>query len=534
MLTLDPLIVFGALIIIAFFISEFSHKLRIVAVPMLIIAGIVIGPYGLGIIHKSEGIDFLGELGFLYLVFLAGLEIKGTKRINKKDLGYLVGVFSGISFFIGFGIVYASGYSPPDYSIATPLLIGTVFQSSSVGQIVPLINQTRRLKEKMSELLIPGVVFMDTLSLIGLSIILKYYKAGNPLELVVFIVSLIAFIYLGSRYIPSLGRWVFNRYRSSFDEMEVAFFMAVLFGMIAFSEIIGLEPVVAAFLTGLFLGECMESEIIYAKLKSIGHGFLIPLFFIMVGMDTNITLFLSGSKYLVLVITIIGGLVFSKLISGYIYSHITHKKEPLIGVVFFPQLGATLVAAKIGQNYGLVDEPLFTSIVIMAIVTALATPVIVKLIFGKSPATEMKNHTVILGGGVVGEYAAAALYLLKKDFIIVEKDKVRCEYLKNKGYTCILGDATDADVLKNVGINSARCVLVLLPDSKSSVIAAREVRNLNPKCKILARVHSEKERKILEKYADEILFPEVITGMNVIWHIMNLVNYTSDDSSNND
>ena len=523
MIGLDYLVAFGLLLVIVFLVSEFSHKINVVAVPLLIMAGMAIGPYGLGIVEKFEGLEFFAELGFLFLVFLAGLEIRGVKNVDWKGVGKLASILAVVSFFIGFGIVYFFGYRPPEFLLATPLLIGTVFQSSSVGEIIPIINYTPKLRDKIGNVLIPTVVLLDTISLIGLSLILHWYKNPNFYNFIFFIIFLFIFVFLGARYLPRLGKWVFNRYKSSYEEMEIVFFMAVLFTMIAISELIGLEPIVASFLTGLFLGESIDNERICEKLHSIGKGFLIPIFFIVVGMDADIGVFMRGTNYIYMVIAIVGGLMISKLLGGYIYSRIFHRDLKLIGIVFFPQLGATLVATKIGQDYGLIDEPLFTSIVVMAIVTALSTPFIVTKVFGRVEKSEKREHAIVLGGGIIGEYAASALSLLNQDFIIVERNKKRCDYLKSKGYECLLGDATKKNVLDAVGVENAKYALVLLSSSKDSVIASRYIRMKNPNCKIIARVHDEKERKMLQTVADEVLYPEMIAGMNIIWHIMKLV-----------
>ncbi len=523
MIGLDYLVAFGLLLVIVFLVSEFSHKINVVAVPLLIMAGMTIGPYGLGIVEKFEGLEFFAELGFLFLVFLAGLEIKGVKNVDWRGVGKLAFILATVSFLIGFAVVYFFGYRPPAYLLATPLLIGTVFQSSSVGEIIPIINYTPKLKDKIGNVLVPTVVLLDTISLIGLSLILHWYNNPNFYNFIFFIAFLLIFVLLGAKYLPLLGKWVFNRYKSSYEEMEIVFFMAILFTMIAISELIGLEPIVASFLTGLFLGESIENERICEKLSSIGKGFLIPIFFIVVGMDADIGVFLRGVNYIYLVIAIVGGLMISKLLGGYIYSQIFHRDLKLIGIVFFPQLGATLVATKIGQEYGLIDEPLFTSIVVMAIVTALSTPFLVTKLFGKVEKTEKKGHTIVLGGGIIGEYAASALSLLNQDFIIVEKNKKRCDYLKSKGYNCVLGDATKRNVLDAVGVENAKYALVLLSSSKDSVIASRYIRKKNPNCRIIARVHDEKERKMLQKVADEVLYPEMIAGMNIIWQIMKMI-----------
>ena len=120
MLVIDPLISFGILTIIVFIVSEFSYKIKVVAVPLLIFAGMVIGPFGLGVIGKSEGIEFVGEIGFLYLVFLAGLEIKGAK-IEWKEISKLAIILVLISFITGFLIVYFySELWGIGYALATP------------------------------------------------------------------------------------------------------------------------------------------------------------------------------------------------------------------------------------------------------------------------------------------------------------------------------------------------------------------------------------------------------------------------------
>ena len=128
---------FALIVLLGLAIPELIYRWKITPVPLLIIAGIVIGPYGFNIIESHPGIEFLGELGILFLVFIAGLEVHKSKTKSYKQ-PILLAIISGTICFAG-GFMVGRFWH---FSIQTSLLLGSIMVSSSVGEIISIVNTT--------------------------------------------------------------------------------------------------------------------------------------------------------------------------------------------------------------------------------------------------------------------------------------------------------------------------------------------------------------------------------------------------------
>ena len=513
----DPaLIIFGIIVVLGLLIPELFHRIRVTPVPLFIVAGIIIGPFGLGLIGDDfEALSLIGQLGLFFLVFLAGLEAHETRMFGISR-SILLSIVSGAICFTG-GFLLGSLLG---FGTITSLLLGTIFMSSSVGEIIPMITAVHSLREKFGSLIIPAIVIMDAVSLISLSIILKL--GSQPLEIIVFIVLALAFIALSFYITPKVAKWFFSRHKKRAREAELRFIIACLFVIIIISALIQLHPIVAAFITGLVLGESIPKDETLRKLNAIGYGFLIPIFFITLGLEVDITIVSENFSNILMILAVILTLMLSKIVGGFVYSLV--KKIPVsdgftIGVILWPQLSATLAVAAVGRGEGLIGQELFVAIIAMSIVTAIGTPFAVKLTYSdRKIISRMHDHIVIIGAGNVGEDVIESLIDSDEDFIVIDNDLSRVRELREKWVECIFGDASDMHTLKSAEVDRAKLAIVAMPESKETIITVKNVRALNKDCHIIARAHGEREVEAMEDEVDEFILPEKITSLNVLWY----------------
>ncbi len=513
---MDPFIPFAFIVLLGLLIPELFHSFKVTPVPLLIIAGIVIGPHGLKLIEIEEGLEFVADLGLLFLIFIAGLEIQRSKHGRMRESLKLVFATVPVCFAAGFllGVLF-------DFPLRTNVLLGAIFVSSSVAEIIPIIDSTRSLKEKFGSLIVPALIIMDATSLVIFSLCLKLEEESY--KIILFLISTSIFIISSSLLIPKLGRWFFRRYKKSYREVEVRFILATLFCIVAISIWIDLHYIVAAFLAGVYLGETIPDRRMLAKLEGIGYGLLIPIFFIYLGLETDIGI-MKSSKSMILTISVVITLVASKIFGGILYSFVKKiplKEGALIGIVLVPQLSATLAATAIGREAGIIGEDLFVAIITMCILTVLVTPFVVRVIFKpKKREIELKDHIVILGCGRIGGFVADALLATDEEFIVVDKNLRLIEEMRIKSVVCIYGDAADIDVLKNAGVHQAKLVVAALPARRDAVIAVKHIKRLNDDCYIIARAHGKEEYELLKDSANEVVQPELISGLNVFLHVL--------------
>ena len=514
---MENLIPFAAILMIGLLIPEIFNRFKITAVPLLIIAGIIIGPYGLELVEISDEIEFIANLGLLFLVFIAGLEIFESKKLNIKDSTKLAVINITFCFLIGFFLGHLFGFETK-----ANILLGTIFISSSVGEIIPMVNQTHILRAKFANVVIPAVIIMDATSLIIFSTILKW--DSSYFEIILFFMALFLFISISLFVIPKIMKKYSIAYKKGAKELDTRLIIAILFGIIAISIKIHLHPILAAFIAGVVLGETVSGEKVFLKLEGIGYGFLIPIFFIFLGLEMNIAIIFEKSQNILLTIFIVLGLLIAKVLGGIIYSKL--KKINIMdgmttGMLLWPQLSTTVAVASIAKAEELIPEELFVAVLVMAIVTTLGTPFVIGLrCKTELERVKLKKHTIVLGCGRVGRQVVDALIESKEDFIVVDNNLNNIEELQKKWVQSVYGDASDLETLAGAGVDKAKLVIVALPDSKESVIAVDNIKKLNMDCYIIVRVHGKREAKILVGEVDEIIEPEVISGMNVVWHAL--------------
>lgn len=359
----------------------FKKTVHLPFVTSLVIIGSVFGPYGLDIIESNEIIEFFGFLGFTFLMLMAGLETHMSDI--KKSVGKistLACINAAIPFATGLGLGRLFGYS-----WMTSLLLGTIFVSSSVAIIVSFM-ETEKVSKAMKELMLPAFVMEDLLSMILLASIFQSTNAQAAFPLPVYFLILlfsIAILYLS---IPPLAK-LFIRKRvirkKANHEDQLRFVMVILIAVLLYFSALGVHPILAAFLVGILLADLVTSKEILNKIHTLSYGLFVPIFFFVVGMEMDITIFADFDFKNVLIISVIVGLVLAKFISGFIAGKIvrlTTKESAMFGTVSTTQLTTTLAAAYAASAAGLFDETLVTAVVTLSIATNIFVPICIRWI----------------------------------------------------------------------------------------------------------------------------------------------------------
>lgn len=376
---MNEFVVFLVILLAGIFFSELFKRLHLPYVLALIVAGIVIGPLGLNLVELTPSMLFLGSIGVIFLMFIAGLEVR-LDYLGKiwKKIALCALINGGVPGFVGFMICYVFGYN-----IVTCILVGTVFVSSSVAVIIPSLQEKGMLKTKVGSIIVGSVVIEDVASLFLLSIILQTTEpTANlplPLFLIVVLVSMVVMRYL----LPKIASFFFrNKARGGVEE-SVQFIFVSLIAVVVFFELLGVHAIVAGFLAGLILSKIIKDSPVENKLHVLSYGVFIPIFFLEVGIETDLTVFLEASSTVLLSLAVVGGLIISKILSGYLCGKLmgfSQKNRLLFGVTSTPQLSTSLAVAFTALEFGLIDSSLQVSIVLLSITTVLVAPFFVGIL----------------------------------------------------------------------------------------------------------------------------------------------------------
>ena len=371
---------FFLLLLVAVVFSTLSNRFHLPWVLALMVGGMVVGPFGLGILSPNPTLDFMGEIGLIFLMFIAGLHTNlSTFKHFDRDIATVTIANGMIPFVVGFlvGLVF-------DFSLIASLLVGTIFMSSSIAVIIPTLEQSGILQRKLGRTIVSATMINDIASLLILSVLLQSFEPSGDLPMGSFYVLLIALL-VGLRYgIPKI-RSLVPRFRDEKDlfESEVRLIFALLLGTVILFDAVGLHPIIAGFFSGLVLSDSLTSEILLEKIRTIGYGVFIPVFFVSIGLSTDLTQFVGSAENIVLVMVVVFTSIAAKFGSGYLggtLAGLSRKESSYLGFATVPQLSTTLAVVVTAAALDLVPSTLLAAMVVLSMVSTFVAPAAMRMV----------------------------------------------------------------------------------------------------------------------------------------------------------
>ena len=369
---------FFIILLIAAVLSKLFLRMRVPWVVSLILGGMLFGPFGLQLFETNDTIDFLGTIGLVFLMFMAGLESKPSQVLKyKKQIAITSSLIGFLPAAVGTAVVLLFGYS-----VESALLIGIVFMSSAIAMLIPIFHYHRIVDTTLVKIIIGSTVLIDALSLLLLSVFLQATSTGSDSGYLLIMYPLVICALAAFAYILPKIKWLASERlnkRSDLFENELQFTVLILVGLVVFFEFVGLHAIIAGFFGGMILSRTMMNPLLKAKLYAISYGFFVPIFFVMVGASADISVFAQQQAWAIMA-SIIIALVASKFIAGWLAGKINgfnNISASFMGVTALPQLSTGLAVAFLGFGEGLLDQNLLSSIVGLTVVTSILSPVII-------------------------------------------------------------------------------------------------------------------------------------------------------------
>ncbi|NUC73071.1 cation:proton antiporter [Haloterrigena sp. SYSU A558-1] len=381
----DPILIFGLAMTVFLVAPLVLDRYRLPGIIGVIVVGAAIGPNGLGILERGETIVLLGEVGIVYLMFVAGLEINLAQFIAYKDRS---AVFGLLSFAIPQAVGTVVGYYALGLSVGAAALFAAIFASHTL-LAYPIVSRLGIAKTESVTATIGGTIVTDTLALLVLAVVM----AGEAGELgPTFWLSLtgkLALFFVGVWVlVPRLGEWFFRTVDQE-SYFEFLFVMAVLFGCAFLAELAGVEHIIGAFLAGLVLNRLIpESGPLMNRIEFVGNALFIPFFLLSVGMLVDVWVLTEGLETLVLAVAFVGLLFPTKYAAAWLtarlYGYSTDETMAMFGLSL-GQAAAALAIVLIGYEAGLFGEAMLNAVVLMILVVSVISPAIVDR-YGRSIA----------------------------------------------------------------------------------------------------------------------------------------------------
>ncbi len=370
----------AAILVLAKVIALISRRVGLPAVFGELLVGLLLGPSVFGILHQTDFLKIISQIGVILLMFIAGLEtdVAMMKKVGKAAffsatggviiplvLGTLVGLAFGLPFFIS-------------------LFIGTALTATSVSISAETLQELGKLRTREGTTILGAAVIDDVMGVVVLAIVLG---TSTGTSIVLPLLKMVGFFLvagiLGVKMLP----WIHHHLLKWHDHAEEAVLAVVLSFVLVYSwaaeELGGVAAITGAYLMGVLISRLEIKLRLEKGVRSIGYGFFIPVFFVGIGLEANFSsLFALNGIALTIVITLVA--VFSKIIGclvGAWLGGLKRKEAFLVGVGMISRGEVALVIVSLGLSQGLIDNKVFSIVIFMTIFTTLITPLLLKIAY---------------------------------------------------------------------------------------------------------------------------------------------------------
>ncbi len=381
MLVNSPFIAFTILLIVIFAVPPLFERLKLPGLVGLLVAGVVLGGSGLKLLNpESDTIKLLSDIGKIYLMFVAGLEIdlEQFRKTRNRSIG-----FGTLTFLVPMiaGILVGRLFN---FSWNTSVLIGSLLASHTL-LAYPIVSRMGVVANEAVTVTIGATIFTDTGALLVLAVCVGIHGGDfTALSLVTLLgglviysaVVLFGFDWAGKEYFKRTGDEQSNQF---------LFILLALFIASVGAQLIGIEKIVGAFLAGLAVNDVVGRSPVREKIEFIGSALFIPCFFIDMGLLIDIPAFIKTLSSVGLTAAIVIGLIGSKFLAAFFAKLLYRYNTPELLTMWslsLPQVAATLAAALVAYQTvnpageRLINEGVLNSIIVLMLVTAILGPMI--------------------------------------------------------------------------------------------------------------------------------------------------------------
>jgi Kef-type K+ transport system membrane component KefB len=345
----NPVVIFSLVLFIILFAPILLNRLKIPHIIGLIVAGIVVGPYGANLLLRDSSIVLFGTVGLLYIMFTAGLEIDLEEFRKNRIKSFVFGLYTFLTPMI-FGTLTA--YYFLQFSLPSALLLAGMFASHTL-LAYPITSKYGISRIRSVTLTIGGTIITDILALLVLAAVTGMTKGEiGPSFWIRLAISTVIFGIIVFLIFPIIARWFFKNFNDQIS--QYIFVLAMVFLGSFLAEAAGLEAIIGAFLSGLALNRFIpHSSALMNRIEFVGNAFFIPFFLIGVGMLVDFSVLFKGWGAL----KVAGVMTVLAILTKFIAAWLTQKtfrlsveERRMIYGLSTARVGATLAVVLVGYN----------------------------------------------------------------------------------------------------------------------------------------------------------------------------------------
>lgn len=529
-------------------LSTLFYRAHIPALLAFLLVGLTFGPTGFALVTDVGDLQAVAELGLVFLLFVLGLEFSLPKLLALRHTvlrlgGAQVGVCT-VAFFAAF---YWWGLS-----WQTAFIVAGGLALSSTAIVSRELIHCGQLQSRYGQISIGVLLFQDIVAvalLIAVPMLAGKELAGSWWDLSLSVgksAALLLFFFFAARFL--LPRILSEVARSRSDELLVLTSLVIVLAAGVMTSAIGLSKELGAFLAGMMLGDSRFRHQLETDMRPF-RDLLLGLFFISVGMLIDIAM-LKQYWFRILYCGL-ALLVFKSVIITAVAKLMGESwRAALPAGLALSQGGEFLFALlALAAREILVAADVASFLVSMTIVSMCFAPVLIRFALPitdslvlrlnkgshTSPVEEpqivghgQKDHVIILGFGRVGQTVARFLRKLSINYIALDTDPVRISEARTADEPVYFGDPSKPALLKAVGIQQARLVIISFDEAETSAKIIKQIQELRPKVPILARTRDDSHLELLLQAGATEVVPETLeASLTLVSHVLLLLNIPS-------
>ncbi|MCM1984875.1 cation:proton antiporter domain-containing protein [Lyngbya confervoides] len=381
----SPLVAFTLVLLVILAVPPLFEKLRLPGLVGLLAAGIVLGPDGLNLLNaESETMKLLSDIGKVYLMFVAGLEIdlQEFRKTQNRSLSFGVATFL-IPMLVG--TLVGQGFG---FSLNSSILIGSLLASHTLLGF-PIVTRLGIVRNEAVTVTVGATIFTDIAALLVLAVCIAVQSGEfSPLRLLGQLVALAIYAALVLVGFDWAGKEYFRRTGTDESNQFVFVLLAVFLASVG-AQVIEIDKIIGAFLAGLAVNDVLKHSPVEEKVVFVGSTLFIPFFFVDMGLLIRLADFSNTlTREFLLTLAIVGGLIGSKFLAAFavrwIYRY-SWREMMVMWSLSLPQVAATLAATVVGVEAGLLSNAVFNVVIVMMLVTSILGPVLTSR-YGRSLA----------------------------------------------------------------------------------------------------------------------------------------------------
>ncbi|KAB2817818.1 monovalent cation:proton antiporter family protein [Phaeocystidibacter marisrubri] len=524
------------------------QRFRLPSILGLLLAGIIVGPSGLSLVHSVHDVEVMSEIGVIFLLFVIGIEFSLGQLAQIKRtvfVGGSVQMFLTIAVVTGIAVTWG-------LDINKAIFMGFLFALSSTAIVLKLLQEQGAVHTPHGRVAVAILIFQDIMvvPLMLVTPMLAGQSENWMLEvgiLLIKVLTVIAITWVLARYVVPfiLDRVV----RTKNKELFILTLVVICFATAWMTSAVGLSLALGAFFAGLIISESSYSHQATANILPFREIF-ISFFFVSIGMLLDIGFFFTHIHWVILLS--VATFMVKGIVSAIAAAILRYPARTVIlsGMTLFQVGEFAFVLSAAGLTYNLLSEEAYQLFLAVSILTMAGTPFVMKyevkisdrILRRALPRTvrkrldsiaklkgaseqkngdELKDHLIIIGYGINGKNVAKAARSAEIPYVILELDPDLLEEAKADGQPIHFGDATDNHTLSHFNLPFARVIVIAISDQEATRKILKNIRMFTETAHVIVRTRHVKEiEQIVKLGADEVIPEEFETSIEIFTKVL--------------